>query len=165
MSKCISSALAVTLASFSTPCSGAEPFVLDNSIFKKLHPSISVPLPPKSPRMSGCPDIRVTANQVRSSNGYSIVTVKVVNTSNVDYLSGRGQQALVINRQAGSVKVPFTNLRRGDEIVWRDRVGPSEHPITYSIAISFDPDIFVDGNPQNDDCRRSNNRAVLKTTR
>ena len=59
----------------------------------------------------------------------------------------------------------FEDLAAGGEITvsferaW-DASSPAEgeFPPTYTLRISFDPDIFIDGNEQNDDCRTSNNR-------
>lgn len=35
-----------------------------------------------------------------------------------------------------------------------------EFPPTYKLVISYDPDIFIDGNPKNDDCTQRNNQLV-----
>lgn len=60
---------------------------------------------------------------------------------------------------------PFQNLAPGEEvqvIFERDWYSASpaegEFPPTYLVTITYDPDIYIDGNPHNDDCRTGNNR-------
>lgn len=165
MDNLASSALALLLSlCLLTPVT-ADSFVITRPTFKKINPGLLLPAPSRLPKTKVCPDIGVTAQQSRIANGKTLVTIKVVNGSSADYVSGAGQQALVISRNGRSQHVPFSTVRRGKQVVWRETLSAIQHPVTYSAAISFDPDIFVDGNPHNDDCRRSNNRAVLTTAR
>lgn len=37
----------------------------------------------------------------------------------------------------------------------------TEFPPTYTLLISYDPDIYLDANKNNDDCNRNNNKKEL----
>lgn len=70
----------------------------------------------------------------------------------------RGQQPLVL------VEVPLENLPPGRGVLLRFRrafTRNQQFPPTFSLILSYDPDILHDGNPQNDDCNQSNNRIDL----
>ena len=43
------------------------------------------------------------------------------------------------------------------DIVWSSWL--SEFPYSYRVSIGYDPDIFIDSNPNNDDCNMGNNSA------
>jgi hypothetical protein len=65
----------------------------------------------------------------------------------------------------------FTQLNPGQEVKltyirnW-DRSSPAEgeFPPTYELKIVYDPDIAIDGNPQNDDANRGNNQRTRSGT-
>ena len=61
---------------------------------------------------------------------------------------------------------PFANLRVGAQQEIRLGVPgwrvSQEFPPTYEFVIEYDPDIAVDGNRANDDCRSSNNRRTIR---
>ena len=156
-------AVAIALAILSTSTAFAGPFVLDRNITTK---ALKTPGIVKVPQLRAtCPDIRVTTHQNPRSDGSILVTIKVVNTSSADFISGAGQQALIVKGNGRNARVAFGNVVRGSEVVFQDIFHPFEFPATYNARISFDPDIFTDGNPQNDDCRASNNQASLTTAR
>lgn len=62
-------------------------------------------------------------------------------------------------------QVPFQNLAPAQEVNlvyernW-DAASPAEgeFPPTYRLLIGYDPDILLDGNPNNDDCNSNNNQ-------
>lgn len=164
ISKTPTIAMAIALTSISSElAAAAEPFVLDlHTIIRKVQPPLRVPLPRADQRAQICPDIHVTAQKSPTQNGGNRVVIKVLNTSQADYVSAPGQQSLVVSGQGKNFSVPFGNLPRGGEVVWQDIV---KGPGTYIAAISFDPDIFADGNPHNDDCRRSNNQVSVTMAR
>lgn len=114
-----------------------------------------------------CPDLSVKASQRELADGSIRVMVEVMNLSSADYISAPGQQVLVVEGQNGarSGQVPFVNLNRGDVILWSDTFQPFEFPARYSAYLSFDPDLLIDGNLRNDDCRSTNNRVALTTLR
>lgn len=78
-----------------------------------------------------------------------------------DYRSGRNQQLVQLLENGRVVEErPFANLASGESLslskyVQWDRT--NEFPPTYKIAIVYAPDISVDGNTANDDCRLNNN--------
>lgn len=114
-----------------------------------------------------CPDLNIETAQRANADGTIAVTIRVANHSGVDFVSNPGQQALVVNGRNGgnSATAPFTMLRNGQSVVWTDTFHPFEFPATYEARVSYDPDILLDGNPQNDDCRSSNNYGELTTAR
>lgn len=94
------------------------------------------------------------------------VTALVKNLGRSNYLSGPHQQALYLYEDNRLVaKREFTTLASGAELSlayrrnW-DASSPAEgeFPPTYKLMIAYDPDIAIDGNPNNDDCRLGNNR-------
>lgn len=119
------------------------------------------------PIQTVCPDIKLATSQHERADGSIRVTIKVINTSGADYVSETGRQVLVIEGSEGgrSGSLAFGNVRRGDEIIWGDIFRPFEFPASYRAHLAFDPDIRIDGNPQNDDCRSSNNTASITTLR
>lgn len=128
---------------------------------------IGTPVLREALRVNSCVDLRIDTAQHTNADGTIGVSIRVANASGVDYVSNPGQQALVVNGTNGgnSGNVPFTNLPAGQSVVWTDTFHPFEFPASYSAQVVFDPDIRLDGNPQNDDCRSSNNHGSLTTAR
>lgn len=111
---------------------------------------------------STCPDIAVEGNQVREADGSVLVTFKVINHSHADFVSREGMQQLIITTTGSAATVQFSKISRGEEVVWQDVFHAHEFPSTYSARLLFAPDIFSDGNPDNDDCAFHNNHAALE---
>lgn len=75
--------------------------------------------------------------------------------------SSPGQQS--VHLLEGTTEVAsedFEVMATGDFIMVsyeRDWNTSNEFPPVYRVAITYDPDIFIDGNPANDDCATSDN--------
>ncbi|MFN3954351.1 MAG: hypothetical protein ACK4LQ_07830 [Pararhodobacter sp.] len=113
-----------------------------------------------------CPDLAATISQRDGPGNTIIITYGVRNVGSVDYVSGPNQQLLNVSmggRHARSF--PFQNLRAGQSVQWNETYHPFEFPSTYRATVVYDPDIFIDGNPRNDDCNSANNSASLTTLR
>ncbi len=127
-----------------------------------------------------CPDLaahqiefklmrRDPASQFR---GRVRITGVIRNVGLVAYSSRPGQQVAYLYEQNPGEGAPrlvaersFTNLATGREVrvsFERDWNGSSslegEFPPTYKLLIGYDPDIYQDSNPKNDDCNRTNNQ-------
>ena len=110
--------------------------------------------------------IRRRSSQFR---GLVRITGRVVNNGG-DFTSSSGQQSVVLyevplgGRGRVVARRDFTNLLSGQSIEvsyqrdW-DASSPAEgeFPPTYRVALSYDPDIYIDGNEGNDDCVSANN--------
>jgi len=94
----------------------------------------------------------------------------VKNTGGLNYTSGANQQAALLYEDNGgrprlvATKV-FQNLTPGQEVkvsytrAWyKSSPAEGEFPPKYILVISYDPDIYIDGNDNNDDSNSSNNR-------
>ncbi len=93
------------------------------------------------------------------------VTGTVQNIGLQDFDSSAGQQSIRLLQDGIEVASgEFTDLSAGESTsisftrAW-DASSPAEgeFPPTYRVTISYDPDITLDGNPNNDDCRTSDN--------
>jgi len=105
-------------------------------------------------------------------NAYVVVEGVVKNTGGLAYSTGANQQtALLYEDNGGTLKLvaskPFQNLAPGAEIKisytrpWnRSSPAEGEFPPKYVLVIGFDPDIYIDGNDNNDDSNYSNNRLT-----
>jgi hypothetical protein len=109
---------------------------------------------------------------------YSLVNLIDSNTADIrikgtvdniglsDYTSSAGQQSIELWEDNTMVaSEAFINLAVGEEItVEYERTwmltGAEFPPEHYKLIISYDPDITDDGNPENDDCRQSNNIII-----
>lgn len=95
-------------------------------------------------------------------------TIKNIGTD--DFKSGKGQQSVTLNEHPQGTKSQtlvtrqFTNLKSGEqftlEVTRRWRLS-DEFPPDFSLQINYDPDIFIDGNPHNDDVNSKDNRKSL----
>jgi hypothetical protein len=131
-----------------------------------------------APRPLSCPDLAAQQIQfelIRRSSpfrGFVRITGVIRNVGLVAYSSRPGQQVAYLYEQnpgEGAPRLvaerPFTNLAPGREVRvsfernW-DGSSPAEgeFPPTYKLLIGYDPDIYQDGNPKNDDCNRTNNQ-------
>lgn len=104
------------------------------------------------------------------SNAFVVVDGVVKNTGGLAYSTGANQQsALLYEDNGGRLQLvaskSFQNLAPGAEVKisytrpWnRSSPAEGEFPPKYVLVIGFDPDIYIDGNDNNDDSNYSNNR-------
>jgi hypothetical protein len=145
---------------------------IDTSAIKPV-PKLPVQLQHNVVRLPACPDLQAglaVRNTTRNGNGsfnFDLVAqVKNVGTGN--YLSGPNQQAIVLAEAAGSNPLrqgQFQNLNTGQQFQTLYRVRnywtSTEFFTGYRVSLQFDPDIRLDGNPNNDECGPRNNTAVM----
>ena len=108
----------------------------------------------------------------RQDGGTIELTGQVVNRGNADFVSPARQarvQILESRPQGGApivqTDMPLDNLPAGHGMTIKARrswVRNVQFPPTFSLVLSYDPDILHDGNPQNDDCNMSNNQIDLQ---
>jgi len=95
----------------------------------------------------------------------------VKNIGNQDFRSSPGQQSVVLQQTLPGSSRPtvlsqqaFTNLPAGQSLIvmktisWRTSI---EFPPSFQLYLSYDPDIRMDSNKQNDDAITSNNSRTL----
>jgi|GEM_PF-2583437 len=94
----------------------------------------------------------------------------VKNTGGLNYTSGAGQQAVLLYEDNGGRPVlvatkVFQNLTPGQEVKvaytrnwYKASPAEGEFPPKYILIISYDPDIYIDANDNNDDAVTTNNR-------
>lgn len=110
-------------------------------------------------------------NTTTPTTGEVRLTARVTNIGNTDFNSGSGQQSIqLLRRPLGSTTETlleennFTEINHGDQITivvvinWDIAI---EFQPEFILNISYDPDIAIDGNENNDDSNSSNNRFVL----
>ena len=96
------------------------------------------------------------------------ITGVMKNIGTLPYQSNPNQQALLLYENNKLVKrTSFQNLSPGSAMTiaydrdWNSSSpAEGEFPPEYKLLITYDPDIRLDGNPRNDDCRNSNNQKV-----
>jgi len=94
---------------------------------------------------------------------------QVKNVGNADYVSRNNQQVLFLHEAGKSHHITdwhFDRLNLGQ--VMNVHVPVQNHPAgefvpAYELALSFDPDIYLDKNPANDDHNRRNNQATVSS--
>jgi len=90
----------------------------------------------------------------------------VVKNRGASYRSNPGQQvAKLYENDRVVAEKAFSNLNSKQEVyVKYDRrwSASTEFPPTYKLVIEYDPDIRMDANPMNDDCRMGNNQKSLR---
>lgn len=93
------------------------------------------------------------------------VTATVKNVGNRAFVSRAGQQAVLLYSDRTMVaRRAFVNLAVGQSFTitydraW-DASSPAEgeFPPMFRAVLTYDPDIYIDSNPQNDDCSNRNN--------
>ena len=143
--------------------------VMTNEISKSMQAK-EIPVS-KSSSGKVCTDLKVgdinVTNISQYSGDYNFTLVsKLNNNSGYDWVSSSGQQSVYIYKNKEVLrKVPFTNLRNGDEEEmtlnirgWGlDRPGQPK----YSFRLMYDPDIKNDSNNKNDDCNSKNNLKTI----
>lgn len=108
----------------------------------------------------------------RQDAGQIQLTGQVVNRGNAAFVSPPQQARVKIleSRPQGGAPIiladkPLDNLPAGHALgiqvrrAWTRNV---QFPPTFSLILSYDPDILHDGNPENDDCNMSNNQIDLQ---
>lgn len=159
-------AAALTTAAGATLAEGLQ-LKLDPGTLQKLQPRVKGVDRVVNPGVIrvGCVDLAVFATQANVGERVRI-TYGVRNISRHDYVSGRNQQAIVFSKDGSRLAYKaFANLAAGRALSWSATVArPFEFPNTYKVAYSVDPDIRIDGNSANDDCRRANNARSLQVT-
>jgi len=128
-----------------------------------------------APAIAG-PDLQVRvwvdANSVRqNANRTYNFTIRgeLKNVGNADYVSRRNQQVLFLHQVGRSNHITnwnFSRLNRGQvknvHVPVINQPGGEFVP-SYELALSFDPDIYLDKNPANDDRNRRNNQATVSS--
>jgi|GEM_PF-5935564 hypothetical protein len=136
-----------------------------------LNPDLTPPgLPPDL--WPNCEDPYVSAiqfakvRQDSSSRGVVSITAVVTNRGRQAFLSGAGQQVIQLYEESsgGVVRMvasrAFGNLNPNQTATVRYQRSwwtGDEFPPVYRAIIVYDPDISIDGNPNNDDCGTTNN--------
>ncbi len=97
----------------------------------------------------------------------------VRNIGTEDFRSGNGQQSAQLYEENPGARPrlvaekAFSVLKSGEFFVvkygrrWSTSM---EFPPTYRLMLSYDPDIYIDGNKRNDDVNSKNNRKTLTGT-
>lgn len=96
------------------------------------------------------------------------VTATVKNVGHLPFISRTGQQtALLYSDRTLIARRDFVNLAVGQAFTFTydrnwDSSSPAEgeFPPQYRLVVTYDPDIYIDGNSQNDDCSNANNNRV-----
>lgn len=119
-----------------------------------------------------CPDLKAMPIQFtivsRTAHTARVrITAKVKNIGNQNYVSGSNQQSLQLYVGSTIVKnLPFQNLAKGASrttTFYMNYHFSEEFPTTIKSYVSYDPDIAMDGNTQNDECNYSNNSSSRST--
>lgn len=126
-----------------------------------------------APAIAG-PDLQVRAwvsDVHQNANRTYNFTIRgqLKNVGNADYVSRRNQQVLFLHEVGKARHITdwrFSRLNRGQ--VMNVHVPVRNHPggefvPAYELALSFDPDIYIDSNPANDDRNRRNNQATVSS--
>ncbi|MCA9588553.1 MAG: hypothetical protein KC657_24720 [Myxococcales bacterium] len=137
----------------------------------KPMPPLRLPKPP----VRQCVDPAATAIDAvivaRTSRfaGTVRITGRVKNVGNAAYVSRPGQQIVQMWEETPGARPrlvaqqAFTNLAVGQEMFVsfaRPWSSSDEFQPQYKVVITYDPDIFLDGNTKNDDCNMNNNARV-----
>lgn len=167
-------AAALAVAAFTATAAQADGPVLDLGKARIL-PERQIQLPPERIRpVIVCTDpaaveIRVSNVRTRPDGAATIYDFDVVGTVRnigiTPWSSGRNQQSA--NLAFGGRVVAwrdFTALAVGASVSLRSRMSlyaSDEFPPSVELSITYDPDIAIDGNRGNDDCRLGNNTRRL----
>lgn len=111
--------------------------------------------------------------QTSATTGEVRITGHIKNVGNTNFSSSLGQQtAFLIERTLGTTTettMATANLpaiiNAGNEITFsytRNWDTTIEFQNEISLKITYDPDIFIDGNPKNDDVNLNNNTLILE---
>lgn len=167
--------LAVATVSVAATGAAAQLIQIDPGKFQVLpDPRVRVTRGPALGAIA-CPDpaaVEIGVSNIRSSlqSGVTYYDFDVVGTvRNVGrgaWSSGRGQQFASLRRHAGATLASrdFMRLAPGESFMpasGMSLAASEEFPPDLEIAIGYDPDIRLDGNRANDDCRMGNNSRRL----
>lgn len=150
---------------------------LQDARLDRLQPQVKVPGGVATALRPNCPNPAVRAldaNVIRRSGSQATVrfTAVVENMGRVAYVSRPGQQGFTLSRDTSGrvasvvARRDFPRLNPGQRVTlsWTQtisRYGYGEFPPVFLAAIGYDPDIRLDSNPANDDCRGTDNRRTL----
>jgi len=108
--------------------------------------------------------------------GTATITGTITNIGDADFSSSSGQQAIRLYQRDLGAPAPgdlvstvnFTNIPVGETLTisysrpWNSSSpAEGEFPPDYSIALDYDPDIFIDGNDNNNDEDLTNNNLTV----
>jgi len=163
-----SSILGLVLAMAAAPSAVAQlsfPLLLE----RRLPGGYPIQLDPSLLRRN-CPDPAaetvefqlLSRDSLREFQGRVQITGTVRNRGAAAFESGSNQQSVQLYENDRLVASrSFQTLASGVSVqvsFSRPWSAAMEFPPTYRLVISYDPDIYLDGNPKNDDCGRQNNR-------
>ncbi len=126
-----------------------------------------------SAAMAGpCPDPAISSMRisgVRFEGDQAVVSIRVTvhNRGAGDYVSGPNQQSVMVftgnSTRNMLLRQRFNRLASGASfsLTARLRAPGGEFTPSVSALLSYDPDIYIDGNPRNDDCNQGNNQRTL----
>jgi hypothetical protein len=119
-----------------------------------------------------CPDPaaqRIDISRASTANRRVTITGVMRNLGGGYETRPNQQQITLYETRAGVpggrvvASAPFGNLTPGQEVrvnysvIWNSG---QEFPPSYKLMISYDPDILIDANTRNDDCRNNNNEVT-----
>ena len=161
----LAAAAAAALATGAT----AQTIQIDPGKLKPQLPGPQIQLPPGGLRLA-CPDpaaaeLRLANIRIRSEGAARYYDFDVIGTIRnlgaAAWASGRGQQLAGLKRGSTTVASrDFVSLAPGQGFTLTTRMSlysADEFPPGVELSIAYDPDIRLDGNPANDDCRTGNN--------
>ena len=180
MKRQILAATAVMAGIVSLTAVAVPPPVIQPQIQPNLRPGLDPRMHqlPRQRLRKVCADLRASglrvANVRRNPDGsfnFSVMGT-VRNHGPDDFRSSHGQQSITISQEtpgAGSRTLNtwnFTNMRANTGNNYYSRIMrnwrlSTEFPPSFTLRINYDPDIYIDGNPDNDDCNQSNNSKTL----
>lgn len=109
--------------------------------------------------------VEVEVLEKDGSTGRIRITGTVINVGLQTFDSSEGQQAVeLVESNTVVATTTFVDLETAEEVTvtyetaWNSA---SEFLPDYTVRLSYDPDIFIDGNEENDDCRTANNSRTL----
>lgn len=120
----------------------------------------------------GCPDPAVSLNLVshnkNTAGSYNFtLQVTVRNMGKAAFQSNSNQQFVTLGESGKSsvaARFNFGNLAVGQEIKFNHQIRnyskSTEFFVGYVASIVYGPDIRIDGNTKNDDCRMNNNKVI-----
>lgn len=140
-------------------------------------PKLPLPAPTfRTPALLRCIDPAATSvdfamvSRTSQFAGRVRITGKVKNVGNSAYESGPRQQTAQLYEIVPGARprlvatTAFQNLAPNTEVAvsfvrdWNaSSPAEGEFPPSYRVVVSYDPDILLDGNTKNDDCRTNNN--------
>lgn len=113
-------------------------------------------------------EFEVTVVSKSGSSGTIRLTGTVRNIGLQTFDSSAGQQSVwILSSGILVAQQDFEDLAPAEEVTITYETTWSrstEFPPTFTLMLSYDPDIFIDGNENNDDCRTTDNELELTPT-